>query len=42
MIALILGVACMATLGILLADYELKRTKRQRREALRERARRCV
>ena len=39
---IILGFAFMIALGIVLADYELKRTKRQRCEELRQRARRCV
>lgn len=32
----------MIATGIVLANYELKRAKQQRREALRQRARRCV
>ena len=38
---LLLG-AFMITSGILLARYELEKTRRDRVEALRQRARRCV
>lgn len=42
MIYLILVVAFMITSGIVLANYELYRTRRERVEKLRQRARRCI
>ena len=38
----ILAVAFMLTSGVLIANYELKKTRRERVEALRKRARRGV
>lgn len=32
----------MVAIGVILANRELKRAKQQRREALRQRARRCI
>ena len=42
MIYIIIGFALMLTAGVVLANYELKRTKQKRREQLQQRARRCV
>ena len=42
MIYLILAVAFMITTGIVLANYEISRTQRTRREELRRRTRRCI
>ena len=42
MIYLILAVAFMIATGIVLANYELSRTQRTRREELRRRTRRCI
>ena len=42
MIYMILAITLMITAGILLANYELQHNREKRREALRQRARRCV
>lgn len=39
---IIVGVAFMIALGIVLANYELTKARRERQERLRQRARRCV
>ena len=42
MIYTILGLTLMFALGVILSNYDLKRSKKERREQLRQRARRSV
>lgn len=42
MLTTVLAITFLATMGVVLSRYELNRTKQQRRELIRNRARRCV